>query len=282
MIMSKLVDVINASPTSDGDGVKIRRLAGRRLNAVLDPYLMLDEIKSDDAVDYIGGFPEHPHRGFETITYMKAGRMRHRDHMGNEGVIGPGDVQWMTAGSGVLHSEMPEQEQGLLHGFQIWLNLPAAEKMKPAAYRDIASKQITEHKLSDGGLVRVIAGDVAANGHQLHGVMPALSTEPVLADVQLAANEVVELSLKAENSVLVYLYRGHSDALQQGQMGVYSSDDGLLRLEAGPCGADMLLLDGRPIAEPIAQYGPFVMNTQEELEQAFRDYQSNRLVSDPS
>jgi hypothetical protein len=131
--------------------------------------------------------------------------------MGNEGVIGPGDVQWMTAGSGVLHSEMPEQEQGLLHGFQIWLNLPATEKMKPAAYRDIASKQITEHKLSDGGLIRVIAGDVTANGHQLVGVMPALSTEPLLADVQLAANEVVELSLKAENSALVYLYRGHSD-----------------------------------------------------------------------
>lgn len=276
--MSNLVNVINARPTSDGDGVKIYRVAGSQLNTVLDPYLMLDEIKSDDAADYIGGFPEHPHRGFQTITYMKAGCMRHRDHMGNEAVIGPGDVQWMTAGSGVLHSEIPEQEQGLLHGFQIWLNLPAAQKMRPATYRDIASNQITEHPLSNGGLVRVIAGDLTANGHQLTGVMPALSTQPVLADVQLTANETVKLTLKTKNSVLAYLYRGSSDALQQGQMGVYSLHDGPLHVQAGPYGADILLLAGRPIAEPIAQYGPFVMNTQEEIEQALRDHQNNRLV----
>ena len=275
--MRTLVGVINARPAHDGDGVKIRRLAGEHLFSALDPYLMLDEIRSDDAADYIGGFPQHPHRGFETITYMKAGRMRHRDHMGNEGLVGPGDVQWMTAGAGVLHSEMPEQEQGLLHGFQIWLNLPAAEKMKPAAYRDIASKQIPELELSGGGLVRVIAGDVVADGHQLAGAMPALSTEPLLMDVQLGAQELVELSFEAENSALVYPYRGGSDALQQGQMGIYSAGD-RLRLRAGPAGADMLLLSGRPIVEPIAQYGPFVMNSQEELEQALHDYRSGRLV----
>ncbi len=146
--MRQLAQVIAAQATQDGDGVKIHRLAGRGLHQLLNPFLMIDEINSDDAADYIGGFPEHPHRGFETITYMKAGQMRHRDHMGNEGLIGPGDVQWMTAGAGVLHSEMPEQLEGLLHGFQIWLNLPAAEKMKPAAYREIVSADITQQQSS--------------------------------------------------------------------------------------------------------------------------------------
>ena len=140
--MRKLIQVMQARPALDGDGVKINRLAGRQLHQILNPFLMIDEINSDDAADYIGGFPEHPHRGFETITYMKAGRMRHRDHMGNQGVISAGDVQWMTAGRGVLHSEMPEQENGLMHGFQIWLNLPSTEKMKPAAYQELASDSL--------------------------------------------------------------------------------------------------------------------------------------------
>ena len=155
--MRRLIKKIDAKSANDGDGVKIHRIAGRQLNEVLDPFLMVDEINSDDAADYIGGFPEHPHRGFETITYMKAGRMRHRDHMGNEGVIESGDVQWMTAGKGVLHSEMPEQSNGLLHGFQIWLNLPASEKMKSPAYRDIPSNTIAEHNLESGGLVRALS-----------------------------------------------------------------------------------------------------------------------------
>jgi redox-sensitive bicupin YhaK (pirin superfamily) len=275
--MRKIVQIVDAQATSDGDGVKIHRLAGRRLQTALNPFLMIDEINSDDALDYIGGFPEHPHRGFETITYMKAGRMRHRDHMGNEGVIGAGDVQWMTAGAGVLHSEMPEQEQGLLHGFQIWLNLPAADKMKPAAYRDIASAEITEHPLSGGGKVRLIAGDVAVGDQQLSGVLPPLTTEPVLMDVQLAPGETVELSFKAGNSALVYIYKGQSDVLKQGQMGIYSSGD-QLPLEAGPSGAQMLVLSGRPINEPVVQYGPFVMNSMEEIEQALRDLQDNRFV----
>jgi redox-sensitive bicupin YhaK (pirin superfamily) len=278
-----VVQIVDAQATSDGDGVKIHRLAGQRLHAALNPYLMLDEINSDDAADYIGGFPEHPHRGFETITYMKAGRMRHRDHMGNEGVIGSGDVQWMTAGAGVLHSEMPEQEEGRLHGFQIWLNLPAAEKMKPAAYRDIASAEITEQALSGGGKVRVIAGDIAANGHLLTGVMPKLSTEPVLLDVQLAANDAVNLSIEAKNSVLVYVYQGglqqgNIDILTHRQMGIYSNGNDL-RLEAGPTGAEMLVLSGRPIDEPVVQYGPFVMNNEEQIQRAFSDYQSNKFVS---
>lgn len=285
--MRELKQIFDAQPTRDGDGVKIKRLGGRHLNVAMDPFLMIDEIVSDDAADYIGGFPSHPHRGFETISYMKAGRMRHRDHMGNEGVIAAGDVQWMTAGVGVLHSEMPEQEQGLLHGFQIWLNLPAAEKMRPAAYRDIASADIAEQLLPGGGVVRVIAGlvDVAVEtseggeDYSLSGPLPSLSTEPVLIDLQLAPNESVSLGFNADYPALSYLYRGQVDSQQAGQMAVYSAGEGL-RIVAGAAGADMLLLSGRPLAEPIAQYGPFVMNTAEELAQAVTDFNDEAFVGE--
>jgi redox-sensitive bicupin YhaK (pirin superfamily) len=275
--MRKLIQVLPAQATQDGDGVKIHRLAGRRLNQVLNPFLMIDEINSHDAADYIGGFPEHPHRGFETITYMKAGRMRHRDHMGNEGVIGAGDVQWMTAGAGVLHSEMPEQEHGLMHGFQIWLNLPAAEKMKPAAYQEILSRDITEQKLPGGGLVRVIAGKVNLDQQLLQGPLPEISTQPVFMDVKLTANEAVELSFNKENTAMVYVYNGTTDAITSRQLGVYASGITLL-LEGGPAGAELLVLSGRPIKEPLAQYGPFVMNTTEEIERAITDFQSPQFL----
>jgi redox-sensitive bicupin YhaK (pirin superfamily) len=276
--MSELIQLIAARPTQDGDGVKIHRLAGRMLYQALNPFLMIDEINSDDATDYIGGFPEHPHRGFETITYMKAGRMRHRDHMGNEGVIAPGDVQWMTAGAGVLHSEMPEQEQGLLHGFQIWLNLPAAEKMNPAAYREIVSSEITQQRLSDGGMVRVIAGNVTVNQQSLRGPLPGRSTHPVLIDVQLAANETVELSIDTENQALVYAYKGATDLITARQLGIYANGRKLV-LKAGPSGAELLVLSGQPINEPLVQYGPFVMNTSEEIEQAINDFQNPQFLS---
>jgi redox-sensitive bicupin YhaK (pirin superfamily) len=239
---------------------------------------MIDEINSDDAADYIGGFPEHPHRGFETITYMKAGRMRHRDHMGNEGVIGAGDVQWMTAGAGVLHSEMPEQEQGLLHGFQIWLNLPTAEKMKPAAYQEILNADITEQQLSGGGKVRVIAGKVTIDQQLQRGPLPEISTQPVFLDVQLAANETVELSFSTENTAMVYVYKGATDSIAARQLGVYASGS-TLQLKAGPEGAELLVLSGRPIKEPVVQYGPFVMNTREEIERALTDFQNPQFLS---
>ncbi|MFT6286833.1 MAG: redox-sensitive bicupin YhaK (pirin superfamily) [Alcanivorax sp.] len=281
--MSELIQLIPAQPTQDGDGVKIHRLAGRALHQALNPFLMIDEINSEDAADYIGGFPEHPHRGFETITYMKAGRMRHRDHMGNEGVIAAGDVQWMTAGAGVLHSEMPEQEQGLMHGFQIWLNLPAAEKMKPAAYREIIRSEVTEQRLPEGGMVRVIAGGVTINQQLLQGPLPEISTHPVLLDVQLAANETVELSLNSENKALVYAYKGATDLIASRQLGIYPGGRNLT-LKAGPSGAELLVLSGQPINEPIVQYGPFVMNTSEEIERAINDFQNpqflNRLTLD--
>jgi len=273
----ELKKIIQAQPTQDGDGVKIHRLAGRHLHQALNPFLMIDEINSDDAADYIGGFPEHPHRGFETITYMKAGRMRHRDHMGNEGVIGAGDVQWMTAGAGVLHSEMPEQDQGLLHGFQIWLNLPAAEKMKPAAYQELTSSTITELSLAKGGLLRVIAGNITANQQLLQGPLAQTSTQPVLLDIHLAANESVELSFNADNPAQVYVYKGATDLIANRQLGIYSEGKNLL-LKASPAGAELLVLSGRPIIEPLVQYGPFVMNTKEEIERALKDFQSPQFL----
>jgi redox-sensitive bicupin YhaK (pirin superfamily) len=277
--MSELMQLISAQPTQDGDGVKIHRLAGRGLHQALNPFLMIDEINSDDAADYIGGFPEHPHRGFETITYMKAGRMRHRDHMGNEGIVSAGDVQWMTAGAGVLHSEMPEQEQGLLHGFQIWLNLPAAEKMKPAAYQEIISADVAEQRLPDGGMVRVIAGNVTINQQPRRSPLADISTHPVLLDVQLAANETVELSLKTENKALVYSYKGATDLIASRQLGIYANGR-KLQLKSGPSGAELLVLSGQPIDEPLVQYGPFVMNTPEEIERAIKDFQNPKFLSE--
>ena len=276
--MRKLTQLINAQATQDGDGVNIHRLAGRYLLDTLNPFLMIDEINSDDAADYIGGFPEHPHRGFQTITYMKAGRMRHRDHMGNEGVITAGDVQWMTAGAGVLHSEMPEQEEGLLHGFQIWLNLPATEKMQPAAYQEISSTQVTEQRLSKDTVVRVIAGQVSINQKLLQGPVTEESTQPVFVDVQLAANESVELEFNDQNPALVYVYSGATDTINARQMGLYGKGSAL-KLQAGTLGAQLLLLSGKPINEAIVQHGPFVMNTHDEIDQAIKDFQNPQFLS---
>ena len=272
-----LIAIHKAHPTHDGDGVKINRIAGNHLFGILDPFLLLDEIRSDEAADYIGGFPEHPHRGFETITFMKTGRMRHRDHMGNEGVIGPGDVQWMTAGRGVLHSEMPEQQSGLLHGFQLWLNLPAAEKMKPAAYQDIRTEQIPVARMTEGQQVRVIAGEVSLAGQTLSGPVDIESTEPLLLDVLLPAAKSVELVFAPHNPAWVYVFSGATDQLQQQQMGCYSEGVSL-RLQAGESDTGLLVLSGKPLREPVVQYGPFVMNSREEIDQAIGDYQRNQLV----
>ena len=274
----ELLRVYQARPSRDGDGVRINRIAGPEVSRVLDPFLMIDEINSDSAADYIGGFPEHPHRGFETITYMKAGRMRHRDHMGNEGVIGPGDVQWMTAGRGVLHSEMPEQEQGLMHGFQLWLNLPAADKLKPAAYRDIRSSEIAHCRDSRGSEVRVIAGEISIDDQRLTGCLPAMATRPLMADVSVAADAVLTLDAGAYEQVWVLVYAGASAELKPGQLGVFGSGH-RLELRAGATGLEALVLAGEPLREPIVQYGPFVMNHSGEIEQAIRDYQQGRLVS---
>lgn len=279
--MQKLKQVISAQASRDGAGVKINRLAGSQLQQTLNPFLMIDEIKSEDAADYIGGFPEHPHRGFETITYMKVGKMRHRDHMGNEGVIGAGDVQWMTAGSGVLHSEMPEQDDGLLHGFQFWLNLPADEKMQPAQYHDIRSGEIVEQSLSAGGLIRVIAGNVSVANQSLRGPLPARSTQPTLLDVQLSANESTTITFADDKDIFIYAYQGGTTELLNGQLGVYSTAQ-TLELTASSGGAQLLVLSGKPINEPVVQYGPFVMNTRQQIDQALQDFNDPAYLAELS
>ena len=273
----KLLQVYPAQPSRDGDGVKINRIAGTQMNRVLDPFLMIDEINSDSAADYMGGFPEHPHCGFETITYMKAGRMRHRDHMGNEGVIGPGDVQWMTTGRGVLHSEMPEQEEGLMHGFQLWLNLPAVDKLKPAAYSNISSAEIPRYQGKTGNDVRVIAGKIGIEDTSLTGCLPTMATRPLLADVAVAPEEEIVLDVGDYEQVLVFVYAGASTELKSKHLGIYGSGE-KLALRAGEHGFEALVLSGKALREPIAQYGPFVMNQHDEIEQAIRDFQQGRLL----
>ena len=274
MSTRKLTQVVNARPSSDGDGVKIRRIAGREAMRIMNPFLLLDEIRSEEGADYVGGFPSHPHRGFETITYMLDGAMRHRDHMGNEGVIASGDVQWMTAGRGVIHSEMPEQEDGLLHGFQLWLNLPAARKMEPAAYQEITREQIPVIELDGGGSLRLIAGEFGGESGPVHSG----STEASYMDIGLQANASLEIPVKSGHNVLVLVFEGATSELKAGQMGVYREGDriALATLEQG---ARILVLAGTPIDEPVAHYGPFVMNTSEEIEQAIRDYNEGRLVA---
>lgn len=279
--MRKVTNIYHAVPASDGDGVKIQRIGGQELQRVLDPFLMIDIFNTDKASDYIGGFPEHPHRGFETITYMKTGRMRHRDHMGNEGVIGTGDVQWMTAGSGVLHSEMPEQEEGLMQGFQLWLNLPAAEKMVPAAYEDIKADDIPKHVTKTGSQLNIISGEVRIGEENISGAMPARTTKPVFIDSILTSNDQINLAFNPTESAVVYVYEGEvkvSDTtVTQGQLAVLTTSEQLV-LSTAEISAKFIILSGKSLNEPIAQYGPFVMNTKEQIEQAISDYRTGRLV----
>lgn len=270
--------VISARPTADGDGVKIRRIAGRDVNVQIDPFLLLDEIRSDDSADYIGGFPAHPHRGFETITYMIDGAFRHRDHLGNEGVISGGGVQWMTAGRGVIHSEMPEQSDGLLHGFQLWLNLPAVEKMKPPAYQDYTRSQIPVVDIDGGGSIKLIAGEISLQGKPVRGPIADSTTRPVYMDLELPPGTRWELPVGSAQTSLLYVFDGATSELSEGQMGVYVEGD-VLAVSAEEQGVRALLLAGAPLRESISQYGPFVMNTPEEIEQAIRDYNEGRLVA---
>lgn len=273
-----LVHVIPSVPTSDGAGVRLRRSLGQRER--LDPFLMLDEFSSDNPDDYIAGFPPHPHRGFETVTYMLAGHMRHEDHMGNVGELKAGGVQWMTAGRGVIHSEMPQQEQGLLHGFQLWINLPAAEKMKPAAYCDLAPERMPVADLPGGGRVKVIAGSVSTAAGQWAGPIQGLSTEPLYIDVWLPAGGQFEQALPPGHCAFVYPYEGD---IAIGDKPLAAHQAGILSMEGAvtitvPSAARFLLLAAKPIGEPVVQYGPFVMNTREEIEQALQDYRDGRLA----
>jgi len=269
---------IPAMLTRDGDGVKIFRVAGRQFNEDLDPFLLVDELRSDDSKDYIGGFPSHPHRGFETLTYMKDGLVRHRDHMGNEGVIGPGDLQWMTAGRGVIHSEMPEQQDGLFHGFQLWLNLPAAEKMKPAAYRDIRSEDTPRLTSAEGVEVTSIAGKVEVEGQTLDGPIRGLSTHPVYLDLDMPAGSGIEITVPDDIRLLFYVYDGQINGIAAPCLGVLEDQGSLAGFQAGDRRARLLVFGGRPLYEPIVHHGPFVMNTHKEINQAIQDYQKGVLA----
>ena len=280
-----LQQVIESVPTSDGAGVKLRRSLGQSQQLRLDPFLMLDEFSSDDADDYIAGFPNHPHRGFETVTYMLDGHMLHQDHMGNRGDLKSGDVQWMTAGRGIIHSEMPQQESGRMRGFQLWINLPAREKMKPAGYRDIPASQIPVVELKGGGRVRVIAGTLEAGGQATPGPMQGLTTDPLYFDVELPAGAALTHPVKSDYNVFLYVYEGGVEVgpagaarpLKTHSAGVLAAGD-RVEVRATKEGARFILLAGRPLREPVVQYGPFVMNTREEIEQAVRDYQGGTLT----
>lgn len=279
MKMRELESIIASIPTSDGAGVKLRRSLGSRQALRHDPFLMLDEFFSDNPDDYLAGFPAHPHRGFETVTYMLDGHMQHKDNQGNTGDLGPGDVQWMHAASGIIHSEMPQQTDGRMRGFQLWLNLPAKEKMQPAAYRDIAAGEIPTVALATGVEIRLIAGHLDGKTGPIHGG----STDPYFYDIRVAPNAVFSVSIPSSHNAFVYVYEGEartgdSDKTIPRQAAALLGAGDRIRFSTGADGARLLLLAGRPLREPIVQYGPFVMNTREEIEQAIRDYQTGHLT----
>jgi hypothetical protein len=274
--------LVQGEDTRDGAGVRLTRVLSHDLQARLDPFLMLDAFGSDNPGDYIAGFPNHPHRGFETVTYMIAGRMRHKDSGGHEGLLQNGGVQWMTAGRGLTHSEMPEQEEGVMEGFQLWLNLPAKNKLCEPWYRDIQSEDIPEVMTPNKVLVRVIAG----HAHGLDGAVQRDNTEPLYLDLQFPnqAGAVFEQPLPATHNAFVYVYRGGLEVVQSDtatavpiqRMAILTNEgDGLvLRAQAN---TRAILIAGQPLHEPIAQYGPFVMNTREELVQAVDDFRAGLM-----
>lgn len=275
----QLERLVNGRETADGAGVRLRRILTHDLQRRLDPFLMLDAFRSDNPDDYIGGFPDHPHRGFETVTYMLTGTMEHRDNHGGHGLLKAGGVQWMTAGRGIVHSEFPRQEQGLMHGFQLWLNLPARDKMCEPGYRDIGAETIPVWHTPDGHSGKVIAGE----SQGVKGAVQRPVTEPLYVDLTLAANGVLQHALPAAHNAFVFVHEGSISIggrpVQSGQMGILGADDGSggVELQAGDDGARVLLIAGRPLNEPIAQWGPFVMNTHEEIEATLRDFQSGRF-----
>ncbi len=277
---SRVLRTVRGRATSDGAGVKLTRVIGGGELPDLDPFLLLDEFGTDRPEDYLAGFPDHPHRGFETVTYMLDGRMRHRDNHGNEGLLVPGSVQWMTAGRGLVHSEMPEQESGRMRGFQLWVNLPAREKMTAPHYQEFAPDRIPVAHPADGVAVKVIAGMV---GH-LRGPIEQPATDPVYLDIALDMNARWEFALPDRHNAFAYAFEGtatvgegdHARALDTHVLAVLGGGERFV-VAAGEGGARLLLIAGRPLREPVARHGPFVMNTREELMQAFVDYQQGRF-----
>ncbi|WP_374404550.1 pirin family protein [Niveibacterium sp.] len=271
----KVERLVTGVPTSDGAGVKLTRVLTQPLQRRLDPFLMLDAFGSESASDYIAGFPPHPHRGFETITYMLTGRMRHRDSAGHEGLVEDGGVQWMSAARGVIHSEMPEQNEGRMEGFQLWLNLPGAHKMDAPWYRDIPGAAIPEFVDAGGATVRVIAGE----SHGVAGAMQRPDTEPLYLDVHLPAGSRFAQRIPAGHNAFVYVYRGEvalgaeQDGVAERRMAILANDPEADGVVVQACrDARLIIVAGKPLGEPIVQYGPFVMNTREEIEATLREF----------
>jgi len=281
-----IINIVRARPASDGAGVKIKRLAGFGTQLKMDPFLMLDEIRSDNKDEYIAGFPSHPHRGFETVTYMRAGGFSHKDSMGNEGTIDAGGAQWMTAASGVIHSEMPNvgddsgdgNDLGM-HGFQFWLNLPAAEKMGQPDYRDIQGEEVVTFQQHDAQ-IRLIAGEIGQDDTFITGTVTGKTTRALLADVILPAGGHTELTYSNKLSSQFYVYQGEvqvgNKTVSRGELAQLDQGDTLQVIAKE--GSSLLLFGGLPLNEPVTHYGPFVMNTKEEIEQAIHDYQTGKLV----
>lgn len=269
---------VRGIPASDGAGVSLTRVIGQPALDMLDPFLLLDEFGSDKPGDYIAGFPEHPHRGFETVTYMLDGRMRHGDNQGNSGLLTAGSVQWMTAGRGILHSEMPEQEEGLMRGFQLWVNLPAKDKMTDPRYQDIAPERIPEVRPAEGVGVRVIAGTFEGVTGPVSGVV----TEPVYLDIALEPGAGVDVPLPEGHNAFAYVFDGDGvhvgadETLAHRELAVLADGDGV-RLRAGDSAARLLLVAGKPLNEPVARYGPFVMNNTRQIHEAIADLQAGRF-----
>lgn len=278
-----VLDIHVGQATSDGAGVRLTRVFGGAGVERFDPFLMLDEFGSINPDEYIAGFPPHPHRGFETVTYMLEGRMRHEDHMGNLGLLDSGAVQWMTAARGVIHSEMPEQAQGLMRGFQLWLNLPAKTKLSDPAYRDIPAAEIPRLVTASGVTAIVIAGSFDDGQVRQVGAVQRPDTEPLYLDLHLPAGAAISPRVPDGHRALLYVYEGelalegHAEPIGAGRL-VRLSEAGELRL-ASDGGCRVLLIAGKPLNEPIVQYGPFVMNSREEIEQALRDFHANRLTA---
>lgn len=277
----RVARTFRGQPTSDGAGVKLTRVIGQRDLDMIDPFLMLDEFRSDQAGDYLAGFPNHPHRGFETVTYMLAGRMRHGDNQGNSGLLTPGSVQWMTAGRGIVHSEMPEQEDGLMWGFQLWVNLPASDKMSAPRYQDIAPERIPEAAPADGVKVRVLAGRVG----DVVGPVSGIAVEPIYLDIALDAGARFTAALPAGHNGFAYVYSGSADLgpadaskrITRGELAVLERDGEELLVAAVSEATRLILVAGKPLNEPVAKYGPFVMNTPEQIVEAIRDYQAGKF-----
>jgi len=272
--------------TSDGAGVRLKRVIGQPELDYLDPFLMLDAFGSDEADDYIAGFPPHPHRGIETVTYMLAGRMRHEDDAGNAGILGPGGVQWMTAGRGIIHSEMPEQEEGEMRGFQLWVNLPAKDKMCPPRYQNIEPDAVPVVIRDDGVGIKVIAGTIDG----IEGPVRGIAAAPLYIDVTLPAFAVSDHMVAQGHNAFAYLFRGAAEigatettpgkTVRNGELAVLGPGDAV-RIRAGEDGARLILVAGKPLGEPVVKYGPFVMNTRDEIVQAIQDYQNGTFSASP-